>query len=253
MIAFPILAGFSVFVGLLIGAAGIGGVLLVPFMAYALGTGVHSAIPAAMFGYIFAGAVGVVLYARHGSIRWRMAGWLILGVTPAAFAGALAATATAAQVLEAAIALLLLFAGYNALRAPTGQAEGSYIPGRVALIAIGAVAGFGSAVTGTGGPLILVPLLVWLRLPVLAAVGLSQATQLPLALLATAGNVVFGTIDYALATAVAVGLAIGVAIGARLAHAVAPAAMRRTVAWIIVIVGLAIAGRVAASYAVVGA
>ncbi len=87
MSALIVLAAFSVFVGALIGAAGIGGVLLVPFMAYGVGLDVHNAISGAMFGYIFAGAVGAFLYARHGSIRWRVAAWIILGaMIVAAFA-----------------------------------------------------------------------------------------------------------------------------------------------------------------------
>ena len=98
------LAAFSVFVGALIGAAGIGGVLLVPFMAYALSFEIHTAIAGAMFGYIFAGGVGALLYARHGSIEWDVARWLILGAMPAAFLGSFTAAAVSGQTLEAAIA-----------------------------------------------------------------------------------------------------------------------------------------------------
>ena len=53
------------------------------------------------------------------------------------------------------------------------------------LLVIGAITGFGSALTGTGGPVVLVPILVWCEMPILAAVGLSQAIQMPIALLAT--------------------------------------------------------------------
>jgi uncharacterized membrane protein YfcA len=233
-----LLAGFSVFVGALIGAAGIGGVLLVPFMAYGMGLAIHTAITGAMFGYIFAGLVGAVLYARHGSIHWNMAGWLILGAMPAAYLGAVTASAASSRILEIAIALLLLFAGVNALRPSVRNEKGARNLGPVALIAIGAVTGYGSAMTGTGGPLILVPLLVWLRIPVLTAVGLSQATQFPLASLATAANISHGAVDFAVGGAVAAGLAVGVAVGAKVAHALAPAFVKKAVAWIILGVGL---------------
>ena len=247
MSAFVVLAAFSVFVGVLIGAAGIGGVLLVPFMTYVMGLEVHSAISGAMFGYIFAGGVGALLYARHGSIRWPVAGWLILGAMPAAFVGALAVSASSTIILETAIAALLLFAGFNALR-PALKSEGDIAPlGPLALTAIGAVAGFGSAMTGTGGPLILVPLLLWLRFPALAAVGLSQATQFPLASLATAGNFVFGEIDYFIGAAIGGGLVCGVAIGAKAAHAVAPEVTKRIVAWVTILVGLFVTVRLGIS------
>ena len=43
-----ILCAVSIFVGLLIGCVGIGGVLLVPFLTYALGLSIHVSIAAAM-------------------------------------------------------------------------------------------------------------------------------------------------------------------------------------------------------------
>ena len=70
---FPMLlaALIVVFVGALIGAIGIGGVLLVPLLTLALGIGVHVAIATASFTYLFTGLVGVVEYARRGTIQCR--------------------------------------------------------------------------------------------------------------------------------------------------------------------------------------
>ena len=76
-ISLHLLFGFSVFVGVLIGCVGIGGVLLVPFLTYILGFGIHMSIAAAMFGYIFVGIVGAIVYARHGSIEWSKAIWMV--------------------------------------------------------------------------------------------------------------------------------------------------------------------------------
>ena len=111
---------------------------------------------------------------------------------------------------------------------------------------IGAVTGFGSALSGTGGPLILIPILMWLDVPVLTAIGLSQAIQLPIALLATAGNFFSGNLDPTLGLLLAAGLAIGTFVGARIAHAVPRKALRRAVAMVLVIVGASIAIKVMA-------
>jgi len=51
-------------------------------------------------------------------------------------------------------------------------------PRVLTLTGVGFVVGVGSALTGTGGPTLLLPLLVWLRVPMLTAVGLAQAIQL---------------------------------------------------------------------------
>ena len=109
--AFALLGGLSVIVGALIGGIGIGGVLLVPILTYTFAIDVHMAIAAAMFSYLFSGLVGATIYARKRSINWMMALWLFAGAMPAAFMGALIASAVPARGLEILIAALIIFAG----------------------------------------------------------------------------------------------------------------------------------------------
>ena len=234
----------SIFVGLLIGGVGIGGVLLVPMLTYLIGVDIHTAIAAAMFSYLFSGSVGAWIYARKKSIRWDSAVWLLLGGGVGAFVGAVAAFAIPARGLEFFIAALVVLAGANALRSAgaAGYRERPLSGG--ALIAIGGVTGIGSALSGTGGPLLLVPILVFLRLPALAAVGLSQVIQVPIAASATLGNALYGTVDVVIGAAIAAGLMVGVAGGARLAHFVSQSSLQRVVAGVLIAVGLFIIARI---------
>lgn len=234
----------SVFVGVLIGGVGIGGVLLVPMLTYLLGLDIHTAIAAAMFSYLFSGAVGGLVYARRKSIQWKAAFWLFAGAALGAFLGAYLSSATSARGLELFIAILIVLAGANALRSSgDGKFRERPLP-PAALMAIGGVTGIGSALSGTGGPLVLVPLLVFLRLPALTAVGLSQVIQVPIAASATLGNVLYGNVDMVIGAAIAAGLMLGVAGGARLAHFVSQEILQRGVAGVLVAVGLFMIGRV---------
>ena len=52
--------------GLLIGAIGIGGVLLVPGLTFIVGIEVHRAIPACMLSFLATGIIGLIVYPRHG-------------------------------------------------------------------------------------------------------------------------------------------------------------------------------------------
>jgi uncharacterized membrane protein YfcA len=235
----------SVFVGILIGGIGIGGVLLVPMLTFVFGMGVHEAIGAAMFSYIFSGIVGASLYARQGSINWTMALWLFAGAIPAAFAGAYLSSVISSQGLEFIIALLIIFAGVNAILTRGEDIKDERVLSRPALIGIGVVTGVGSALSGTGGPLVLVPVLVWLKVPVLTAVGLSQAVLLPIASLATAGNVLYGSVNMTIGITLAVSLMIGATIGARIAHAVTGSTLKNIVSWVLVVVGIFMVIRVA--------
>jgi hypothetical protein len=207
-------------VGILIGAMGIGGVLLVPTLTYMLGLGIHVAIATAMFTYLFSGAVGALEYARQNSIHWSMALWLCLGGMPGAYLGAVTTWGTSGVILEGVIGLRLLLSGVQALRRPSGTVESEVNLKPMSLTAIGLVTGFGSSVTGTGGPLVLIPILSWMQVPILTAVGLSQVIQIPIALLATTGNLMFGRIEWLIGIGIATLLVLGVVVGARIAHRV---------------------------------
>ena len=53
----------GLFSGALIGAAGIGGVVLVPLLVYGAGYGIHISIAAAVSSFIFSGLIGTFAYA----------------------------------------------------------------------------------------------------------------------------------------------------------------------------------------------
>jgi uncharacterized protein len=116
------------------------------------------------------------------------------------------------------------------------------------LVILGASVGFGSAMTGTGGPLLLVPLLVWLRVPILATIGLSQAIQLPIAALATAGNLMAGQLDLMLGLTLGAALTVGSLAGARLAHVVSTVVLTRFVGVLMLAVGVMIIVRLIADF-----
>ena len=235
------IAALGLTAGILIGCVGIGGVILVPALAYLVGVPIHTAIPAAIAAFLVSGVVGSFAYWRAGSVPWTMAKPLFYGAMPAALAGALASSLAPAGLLEASIGLLTAVSGLNTYFAkpPADHAAGSGLTG-AQLLAAGGITGFASALTGTGGPLVLVPILMWLKCPVLAAVGMAQVIQLPIALLATAGNVAVGRIDWPLAATLAFGLAFGTWAGAKIAHAVPRATLRSLVALVLAVVGAVI-------------
>ncbi|MEQ8195960.1 MAG: sulfite exporter TauE/SafE family protein, partial [Rhodospirillales bacterium] len=199
------------------------------------------AIAAAMFGYLFTGAVGTVLFARHGSIRWRAAIWLCLGAVPFAFAGAWASNVFPAGGLEAAIAALVAFAGWQALRRK--ESDAGSLPDPAALAGIASGVGFISAVTGTGGPVTLVPVLLWLDVPVLAAIGLSQTIMVPIAAAASWGNILYGSLDFILGAVIAAGLAAGAVAGGLFAHTLTTERLRQFLAVAMIVIGALLIGR----------
>lgn len=218
--------------------------LLVPALTYFGQISVHQAIPACMLSFFFSGAVATVVFARHGSIRWEIVGWLTAGAIPAAFLGSVLLVSIPAQFVLTLIALLMIFSGLDAMWKLSRfyhKAEHRQAPGRLALVVIGVVTGFGSSITGTGGPLILVPVMVFLGLPVLAAVGLSQAIQIPIASFASIGNWMEGTLDVELGLVIAAAMVVGTLAGSLVIHRLPEKPVRRYVALLLIGVGAGIA------------
>ena len=241
----------SLAAGLLIGAIGVGGVLLVPGLTYILGIEVHRAIPACMLSFLPTGLIALAVYAKHGSIRWPLVGWLCLGAVPSAYLGAVSLPYISPELIMALIAGLMILTGSDALRKSmrkTQMTGSPAMPGSVQFVVIGAITGFGSAISGTGGPLILVPILLYLGLPVLVSVGLSQAIQVPIAAFASIGNWMGGNLDLELALVISVALVAGALVGAIVIHRLPGEPIRKFVSIFIVLTGLAIGVRLAAGF-----
>jgi uncharacterized protein len=239
------LGGAGVLLGVAIGCTGVGGVLLVPFLLYGLHLPVQQAIALALYGYLLSGLLAVLLYARRGSIPFRAAGWLSLGALPGAYFGARAVPHVPGGVLQALIALALVAAGLHAatLRVSPDAPRGAL--GGKLLFLLGAATGFLSALVGGGGAFILVPLLLAFEQPLLPAVGLGQAIQLPISAVASYANVRAGLVDVPQGTLLAVALGLGIALGTPLAHALPQRSLRRVLAVTLVVAGVAMGLRLA--------
>jgi uncharacterized protein len=231
--------------GLMIGCIGIGGVILVPALVFLAGIPIQVGIPAAMLAYILSGLVATIVFARNRSIRWEMTTWLCLGAAPTSFAGAWAVSAVNPRLLEACLGLLTFLSGLNSLRTQAAHDVLDRKISNTALLIVGAVTGILSSISGTGGPLVLVPIVLSMSVPVLVAVGLSQVIQLPVAIAATVGNVLYGQLDLVLGGILAASLTVGSWYGAKLAHAVPRATLRRVVSIVLVAIGMFILGNVA--------
>ncbi len=223
--------------GLMIGCIGIGGVILVPALVFLAGIPIKIAIPAALLAYILSGLVATIVFARAKSIRWGMAIGLCIGATPAAFAGAWAVSAFNRLLLESCLGLLTFLSGLNSLRTQKLVEDAHPEVSNGVLLTVGGVTGFLSSLTGTGGPLVLVPIMISMSVPVLTAVGLSQAIQLPVAVAATLGNILYGKLDLALGGVLAASLTVGSWYGAKLAHVVPRTLLRRIVSVVLLLIG----------------
>ncbi len=223
---------------------GVGGVLLSPLLHHFWDIDLHVAMATSSWSFVFTGITGTFTYARRKTISWRMVVWLSLGILPGALLGAQTNSLLSVPTLTVILGGLIGFSGLNTLlkRGGNKDQKTSKFPVPV-LILMGIAVGFGSALTGTGGPVLLVPILMLLHVPILLAIGVSQAAQLPIAIFASIAFAMNDQIDFRLGTELGIVQAISVLVGAAVAHRIATTTLRRTVATALVAVAILMIGR----------
>lgn len=233
----------AVFVGILIGAVGVGGILLIPAINLLAALPLQTSMATALSTFIFTGIVGTWLFQRRGSIEWSQAVPLCAGGAVFGVVGAWANASIDVRLLGLVLAVLTVLAGLYSLRTHASpRPEGANRTARsrrLLLFGIGALTGFGSGLTGVGGPALSVPMMVAFGFPLLPTIGSSQVIQVVAALSGSIGNLSHGQIDFRLAALLTVFEIAGVAVGVRVAHAVDARHLRRAVGVLCVAVGVA--------------
>lgn len=230
--------------GAAVGATTIGGLLVVPALTGTAGMAVRDAVAAASFSFLFLSMAPIVaarLRGASGTVSGPGAGAIAWAALAGAAAGALTAQWLPPQVMRLSVAGLALVSGALALlpmRMRRGGVDDAAVPGVVARVALGLVVGCGSAWSGTGGPAILMPILLFSSVPTRTAIAWAQVVQLPIAVAATAVNFSSGALRPALGVALGVLLVIGWYAGDRLARRMSTAALRTAIAVMLMGTGL---------------
>lgn len=237
--ALALLAAVALVVGALIGAVGIGGVLLIPALISFGGLDTHAAAATALASFFFTGLLGTWLFQRKGSIDWRRTAVVCAAAIAFSALGAVAAKQFSAMALLRLIAVLIVFSGCYIFLPKPSQARPprSALQERWLLVLIGAAAGFGSGLSGAGGPLFSVPLMLLAGFPPLMAVGTSQVLQIFSAAAGTAANLPYGVIDLKIGSIATAFELLGVLLGVRVAHAASTEQLKKGAGLLCLLVG----------------
>jgi uncharacterized protein len=246
-------------VGIVVGLTGMGGgALMTPALIF-LGINPGAAVANDLVAASINKSVGAAVHWRTGSPNLRLAGLLILGSVPFAFAGGFIVKAVGdaearTEFLTTAIGwALLLAAGSYALRmylqlrfVTGGNVMGTEQPHvrAVPTILVGALGGMLVGITSVGsGSLIMVALL--LLYPTLSAVrlvGTDLVQAVPLVLAAAVGHVVTEGVTWAVLIPLVLGGTPGTFLGARLAGWVSQSVIRRGIVIVLFLTGLKMLG-----------
>lgn len=255
-----LLVAFSV--GIVIGLTGMGGgALMTPALIF-LGVPPTTAVANDLVAAAVNKTVGAATHWRQGSPDLRLAAWLVIGSVPTAAAGGWIINQIGtpdeqqAFVKVAIGCALLLAAGTYILRillnmrrtirqvADTGHVRpGGAIEVRpVSTLVVGALGGLLVGITSVGsGSLIMVALLMlYPRLAPNRLVGTDLVQAIPLVIAAAVGHVAYVGVDWSVLLPLVVGGAPGTYLGARLTSWVPQATVRRGIAIVLTLTGLAL-------------
>jgi len=224
-------------VGFLIGMVGIGGVLLTPTIVHLFGRDIHDAVSLSLASFVMAGVVAAA-NTRQAGASLRAPDWCLLGaLVPGALLGALATPFIPAAALSIVISVCVVLAGVSCLAGKKADPTTRKGPGAAALIGLGLGAGMLSVISGTGGPMILVPMLLAAGMEVRRMLAISQVAQLPVAATATLVNGMAGSLDLAAAGLLSASVVTGMLAGLAVSRRLDAGSLRWCVAWCLVFVG----------------
>jgi len=236
-----VLALVSLLAGTLIGTIGIGGILLIPALAFFAQLTTRVAMATALFSFIFTGLFGTYLYQSRRSIDWRITIPVCSGAFGFSYFGALVNSMANTSALNLIFSAIIIFAGAFTLRPFRGHGgfvfESKNAMHVLMLLLVGATVGFMSGLTGTGGPVLSVPMMIIIGFPPLTAIATSQVIQIAAAVSGTIGNVANGAVDFGIASWVTVLELAGVMVGVRIAHSAKTHQLRRLVAILCLLIG----------------
>ncbi len=221
--------------GLFIGWCGVAGFLLPILFVNACGLSVTESLLLSFLCFAISGAIGSWNYHRRGELPLRPALVLSTGSLAGGLLGAALGGLLEPETVKVVLYIVVLLSGLAiALRElrPQKSGGGSF-PGTLPLLALGFATALLCALSGAGGPVLVMPLLVAMGVPAKTAVGVALLDSVFIALPAIA---VYGSRCDALAAllpvllAAALGHAAGVSVGSVTAAHVPQSLLKRGVA-----------------------
>jgi len=230
--------------GLAMGATSLGGVLVAPVLHGLRGEPMASAIAASSFAFLLTGLLA--LGQSEGPIlkRIKADAPLHLGALVGAATGAALSALTPDGWIRLWIGLIALGSGLHNLWSLHRTSERSdskpplMWPSSLELSGIGLVVGLGSALSGTGGPLLLLPWLLARSCPIDRSIASALVIQVPIAVAASSMHLMSDRLGVGLGLTVAVVLLPCAWVGRQIARHAPSTRLRQSVSALLIAAGL---------------
>lgn len=164
-----------VIVGLLIGWSGIAGFLLPIFFIGYIGTSSTEALTLSFFCFLISGSIGSFQYWRKGNLPIKVAITIALGSLPGAILGVYLSKWIPSSIFASILYAVVLCSGLSILlrKDSQGTIDKTDRTNKLFILGLGFITAVICALTGAGGPILVMPLLLLLGVPTRSAIGIA--------------------------------------------------------------------------------
>ena len=178
MMAYILTTAANLLVGASVGLCGVAGFLLPMFYTACLNMGVSESLTLSFAAFVISGILGSANYRRAGNLDIPFGIRLSIGSLAGAVAGVKLNLIIPEDTVKIFLYLVVLLSGISILlrkdKEETGDRKGFKISENLPVtLLLGAVTGCICSLSGAGGPVLVMPLLVVLGIPVRTAVGVA--------------------------------------------------------------------------------
>lgn len=228
-------------IGLIVGMTGIGGILAIPGMIVLADIAPHVAIATSLASFFLLAVISTINFRMMGVLDRSI--WLPLcaGALPCSLLGAWGNAFLPASLLLFLLGLIIILAGVGALHTWKALAGLSLAQSRhkaLGIACVGAFAGVMAGLTGAGGPVLSIPILIALGIPPFPAMVSGMPLQLTTSVFGSMGNALHGLIDWNILLPLSVTIATGVVISNRLVRYVPAKVLKTTIGVLCLIIGI---------------
>lgn len=240
-----ILLSVGILAGFLSGFLGIGGgIVMVPALTFLLKFDMHLSVGSTLLAMVILTSTGALSHLKNKEFNLKAWISLVVGGVPSAYLGSeLAALAPSSYLSFIFGSILVVMGTWMALGIKTPNSQntaGGNIPTKNYIILFAGAVGIGimSALSGLGGGIFMVPLMVFLGLGHAIAVGTSLGVIVPTSLSASVGYVQHGNVNFAASILLVISALIFTYIGANTTAKISRSKFKRIFGIITVVVGL---------------
>ena len=168
----------NILIGGMIGMTGIAGFLLPMLYSGFLGMSTMQGLALSFFAFLISGVLGAYNYYRAKNLDLKLAVWISIGSFIGAIGGVRLNLLIEEGMVKKILYLVVLLSGLSILlrKEPGEEKEKDQTEQKIPPVfwlIFGAVTGLICALSGAGGPILVMPLLVVLKVPVRTAVGIA--------------------------------------------------------------------------------